>query len=87
MPPFQLWLQGRDDIGAWHVGPGHTCRGSVLVPVQANGSPAFAHYRPGPTGHEPFSIQVLELTGDRISKITYFLDTDLFEKFGLPPHP
>ena len=87
MPPFQLWLQGRDDIGRWHLGPGHTCRGSVLVPVQANGSPAFAHYRPGPNGHEPFSIQVLELTGDRISKITYFLDTDLFEKFGLPQHP
>ena len=30
---------------------------------------------------------MLELTGDRISKITYFLDTDLFEKFGLPPAP
>ena len=87
MPPFQLWLQGRDDIGRWHVGPGITCRGSVLVPVEANGSPAFAHYRPGPNGHEPFGIQVLELTGGRISKITYFLDTDLFPKFGLPPHP
>jgi RNA polymerase sigma-70 factor (ECF subfamily) len=87
MPPFQLWLQGRDDIGRWHLGPGHTCRGSVLVPVQANGSPAFAHYRPGPNGHAPFAIQVLELTGDRISRITYFLDTDLFPKFGLPQHP
>src|SRR6478672_2610714 len=87
MPPYQLWLQGRDDIGRWHVGPGHTCKGSVLVPIEANGSPAFAHYRPGPNGHEPFGIQVLELTGDRISKITYFLDTDLFERFGLPPHP
>jgi len=30
---------------------------------------------------------VLELTGDRISRITYFLDTDLFPKFGLPQHP
>jgi len=87
MPPYQLWLQGREDIGRWHVGPGHTCRGSVLVPVEVNGSPAFAHYRPGPNGHEPFGIQVLELTGDRISKITYFLDTDLFERFGLPAHP
>ena len=66
------------------VGPGATCNGSVLVPVQANGSPAFAHYRPGPTGTQPFGIQVLELRGDRISRITYFLDTDLFERFGLP---
>src|SRR6476660_3600913 len=87
MPPYQLWLQGHKDIGRWHVGPGHTCRGSVLVPVEVNGSPAFAHYRPGPNGHEPFGIQVLELTGDRISKITYFLDTDLFARFGLPAHP
>ena len=87
MPPFQLWLQGREDIGKWHVGPGHGCAGSILVPVEVNGSPAFAHYKPGPNGHEPFAIQVLELTGDRISKITYFLDTALFTRFGLPPHP
>jgi RNA polymerase sigma-70 factor (ECF subfamily) len=84
MPPYQLWLQGRADIGRWHVGPGATCRGSVLVPVQANGSPAFAHYRPGPDGHQPFGIQVLDLRGDRIGRITYFLDTELFARFGLP---
>ncbi len=84
MPPFQLWLQGSADIGRWHLGPGASCSGSVLVPVQANGSPAFAHYRPGPDGHQPFGIQVLDLRGDRIARITYFLDTDLFERFGLP---
>jgi len=85
MPPFQLWLWGREDIGRWHIGPGHTCAGSKLLPIQANGSPAFAHYRPGEGGqHLPFAIQVLELTGDRISKITYFLDTTLFRRFGLP---
>jgi hypothetical protein len=33
-----------------------------------------------------FSLHVLELTGDRITEITYFLDTDrLFPLFGLPP--
>ena len=85
MPPFQLWLQGREDIGRWHLGPGHGCHGSVLVPVRANGSAAFAHYRPAADGFEPFAIQVLDLSEDRISRITYFLDTDLFERFGLPP--
>jgi RNA polymerase sigma-70 factor (ECF subfamily) len=85
MPPFQLWLQGAADIGRWHLGPGHGCRGSKLLALQVNGSPAFAHYKPGPNGHEPFAIQVLELTGDRISKITYFLDTELFDRFALPP--
>jgi hypothetical protein len=28
---------------------------------------------------------VLDLAGDRIERITYFLDTSLFERFGLPP--
>ena len=50
MPPFQLWLQGSDDIGKWHVGPGSTCEHSTLVPIEVNGSPAYAHYRPGPDG-------------------------------------
>lgn len=84
MPPYQLWLDGRTDIARWHLGPGAGCSGSVLVPVRASGSAAFAHYRPSPTGHRPFAIQVLELTDRRISKITYFLDTDLFQRFGLP---
>ena len=87
MPPFPLWLQGRDDIGKWHVGPGSTCEHSTLVPIEVNGSPAYAHYRPGPDGLEPFGIQVLELSKGRISKITYFLDTDLFPRFGLPQRP
>ena len=84
MPPYQLWLQGSADIGRWHLGPGIGCRGSQLLPLRVNGSPAFAHYKPGPEGHEPFAIQVLELSGDRIWKITYFLDTELFDRFGLP---
>jgi len=85
MPPFALWLAGRDDIAAWHLGPGHECRGSKLVALEVNGSPAFAAYKQSPDGHLPFSIQVLDLAGDRIERITYFLDTSLFERFGLPP--
>jgi len=84
MPPFPLWLDGRENIGKWHIGPGHGCAGSVLLPLEVNGAAAFAHYKPGADGHEPFGIQVLELSGGQISKITYFLDTDLFRQFGLP---
>jgi RNA polymerase sigma-70 factor (ECF subfamily) len=85
MPPFALWLDGRDDIAAWHLGPGHACRDSRLVPVAVNGSPAFAAYKLAPDGsHRPFSIQVLDLEGDKIGRITYFVDTSLFERFGLP---
>src|SRR5215831_8267541 len=33
MPPFDLWLRGRDDIFTWWFGPGIGCQGSRLVPV------------------------------------------------------
>ncbi len=87
MPPFDLWLRGRDDIFAWWYGPGIGCRGSRVVPAAtANGSPAFGQYKPAPEGgYEPWALQVLELEGDRIGEFTFFLDTDtLFPLFGLP---
>ncbi len=86
MPPFALWLKGPSDIAAWHLGPGHECRGSRLVPVRANAQTAFAQYRqgPGPGRYVAWSIQLLQVHGDRISSINAFLNTGLFEKFGLP---
>jgi RNA polymerase sigma-70 factor (ECF subfamily) len=88
MPPYDLWLHGRDDILEWWVGPGVGCRGSRLVPtVAANGSPAFGQYKPSASGdgHEPWALQVLELSGGRIGEFTFFLDTEtLFPLFGLP---
>ncbi len=89
MPPYELWLQTNEDIVRWCLGPGSACRGSRLVPTMANGSPAFGHYKPsGPGGrHEPWSLQVLELSAGRISGITFFLDTArFFPLFGLPLH-
>ena len=88
MPPYKLWLQTHDDIRRWCLGPGIGCRGSRLVPVVANGSPAFGHYKPGgPDGsYEPWSLQVLDVSAGRISGITFFLDTArVFPLFGLPP--
>ena len=87
MPPFDLWLRGRDDILTWWFGPGIGCRGSRLVPtVSANGSPAYGQYKPAPGGgYEPWALQVLELSGGRFVEFTFFLDTDaLFPLFGLP---
>jgi RNA polymerase sigma-70 factor (ECF subfamily) len=86
MPPFELWLQTHDDIRGWCLGPGIGCRGSRLVPVAANGSPAFGQYKPSADGGlEPWSLQVLEISDGRISGITFFLDTEsLFPLFGLP---
>jgi len=87
MPPFPMWLAGADEIVAWMVGPGFACRGSRLVPVVANGLPAFGQYKPsGPDGElEPWSINVLEIADGRIIGVTWFLDTArLFPLFGLP---
>lgn len=88
MPPYSLYLQGRPDIAAWHLGPGIGCRGSRLVPVRANGSPAFGHYKPSPSGDgfTPWAIQTFEMVDGQISHLTAFLDTErLFPLFGLPP--
>jgi RNA polymerase sigma-70 factor (ECF subfamily) len=87
MPPYDMWLQTHDDIRAWCLGPGIGCRGSRLIPTEANGLPAFGQYKPGPDGGlEPWSLQVLEISNGEIAGISFFLDTQhLFPLFGLPP--
>ena len=90
MPPYDLWLRGREHIVAWHLGIGHECRGSRLIPTSANGLPAFGQYRPsGPGGSfEPWALQVIEHSDGRITGLNAFLDTArLFPLFGLPPVP
>jgi RNA polymerase sigma-70 factor (ECF subfamily) len=87
MPPYDMWLRGRDDMFAWWLGPGIGCRGSRLLPTAgANGSPAFGQYKPSPNGgYDPWALQVLEVSGGRIVELTFFLDTQrLFPLFGLP---
>jgi RNA polymerase sigma-70 factor (ECF subfamily) len=88
MPPYDMWLRGREDILTWWVGPGIGCRGSRLVPtVAANGAVAFGRYCPSETGsgYDPWALQVVEL-GDRgVAEMTFFLETErLFPLFGLP---
>jgi RNA polymerase sigma-70 factor (ECF subfamily) len=89
MPPFDLWLRGREDILAWWAGPGIGCSGSRVLPaVSANGSPAFAQYKPSETGsgYDAWALQVLEIADGRIAEFTFFLSTDtLFPLWGLPP--
>jgi RNA polymerase sigma-70 factor (ECF subfamily) len=87
MPPYALWLRGRDDILSWWFGPGAGCRGSRLVPVEANGSPAWGQYRPRPAGegYDAWALQVVELRRDGVAEFTFFLDTErIFPLFGLP---
>jgi RNA polymerase sigma-70 factor (ECF subfamily) len=88
MPPFDLWLTGRDDILRWWTGPGIGCSGSRVIPtIAANGAPAFGQYKPSESGegYEPWALQVLEIENGRIVEFTFFLDTkNVFPRFGLP---
>jgi RNA polymerase sigma-70 factor, ECF subfamily len=89
MPPYSLWLRGRDDIFTWWFGPGIGCKGSKLVPAKesANGLPAWGQYKPSADGgYEPWALQVVEISAGRVAELTFFLDTKtLFPRFGLPP--
>ncbi len=89
MPPYDMWLEGRDDVLAWWFGPGIGCRGSRLLPTGgANGSVAFGQYKPSQTGrgYDPWALQVVEIRDGQMAGFTFFLDTDrLFPLFGLPP--
>ncbi|RFU19893.1 sigma-70 family RNA polymerase sigma factor [Geodermatophilus marinus] len=90
MPPFEMWLRGRDDIGAWMLGPGGGCRGSKVLLTEANGAPAVAQWRPlEGGGHTPWALHVLEVRAGRVAHISSFLDldNDLFARLGLPAHP
>ena len=88
MPPYDMWLTGRDDIFRWWYGPGIGCQGSRVIPtVAANGSPAFGQYKPAEGGgYEPWALQVLEVRDGKIAELAFFLDTErVFPLFGLPP--
>jgi len=85
MPPFDLWLQGADQVIGWMAGPGIGCAGSKLIPVEVNGTAGFASYKPGPSGRlEPWAVQVIEVRGARITGHHNFIYPELFAAFGLP---
>jgi RNA polymerase sigma-70 factor (ECF subfamily) len=88
MPPFELWMRGPDDIRRWLVAA-DAFRQEQFIPVEANGSPAVAVYRPEAPGGRPraFTIQVLDVVDGRIAAIHVFLDPTLFDLFGLPLDP
>ncbi|MFI1869053.1 sigma-70 family RNA polymerase sigma factor [Streptomyces jumonjinensis] len=87
MPPYDLWLQGHENIVGWMLGVGSVCRGSRLVPTVANGMPAFAHYHAAEDGdgHTPWALMIMEIRDGRIAGIHSFLDTARwFPLFDLP---
>lgn len=93
MPPYRMWLSGREELAAWMAGPGIGCRGSRLVPIDLCGTPGFAQYRRaeettlgGPAGgHAGWALVLLDVREGTIAGLTFFLDVErLFPRFGLP---
>ena len=86
MPPMREWFRGAQVVGRFLAtrvlaGPGRF----TLIPVEANGQPAFGTYLHAGDG-EPaaHAIQVLDIADGRVTRISMFLDTGLFRAFGLP---
>jgi RNA polymerase sigma-70 factor (ECF subfamily) len=88
MPPYAFWVMGAQDIVRFMKEPGpSSCRDSVLVSAgQVNGVQAWAQYKPEPDGRQrAWALQVHEVSGGRISRMTFFLDVErIFPAFGLP---
>ena len=88
MPPCAFWLRGAQEAGRFWASPEPSkCRGSRLTPVEVNGLPGYAQYKPSADGtrHEAWCLQVVQVGGGRIERIDYFLDTPtVFPLFDLP---
>jgi RNA polymerase sigma-70 factor (ECF subfamily) len=84
MPPWTAWFAGRDaalEFLRVHLEPERF----RLVPVMANGQPAFAAYRRVRCWmYRAHSIIVLTISGSGIARITIFRQPRLFEMFRLP---
>jgi RNA polymerase sigma-70 factor (TIGR02960 family) len=84
MPPMPLEYEGRDVVASFLVSILRPGRRFELVPIRANGQPAFGAYLRGPNGiRHGTGLFVLTLTGDRICALTRF-DNSVFPFFGLP---
>jgi RNA polymerase sigma-70 factor (TIGR02960 family) len=88
MPPEPLEYRGPGAIAAFltTVPAGGALERIRLIPVRANGQPAFGCYLRDP--HAPvaraYGLMVLTLSGDRVAAITGFPGTGVFPHFGLP---
>jgi RNA polymerase sigma-70 factor, ECF subfamily len=90
MPPQPEWFAGREAIrqffaAIWSAVPGER----RLLPLGANGGPAFAVYRRPVTPnavYEAGGIMLLTIRAGRVSQMTRFAMPGLFPLFGLATH-
>lgn len=91
MPPLPVWFGGHEDVRAFlqdflflSFDPFRV----RLVPIRANGSPAFAVYQLDQEGlYRAAALHILTIEDGQISEINDYLSFDgrLFAQFGLSP--
>ena len=87
MPPLLTWFSGRADVTRFFAAtPVFAAPGRLrLVPVRANGQPAFAAYQRESDGaYRAYAVTVPTVTATGIGRIVTFFDPGLFGSFGLP---
>jgi RNA polymerase sigma-70 factor (ECF subfamily) len=85
MPPWDVWLQGPQELADWFLGEGIVCQDGRLLPIEVNGTAGFGNYHlVAPGVWEPWAIQVIEVAGGKIVGHHNFLYPHLFAEFGLP---
>ena len=87
MPPLLTWFTGRQAVARFFAAshpfaePGRL----RLVPVMANGQPAFAAYQRERDGaYRAYAVTVPTVTATGIARIVTFFNPGLFGPFGLP---
>ncbi|MGD0609223.1 MAG: sigma-70 family RNA polymerase sigma factor [Streptosporangiaceae bacterium] len=86
MPPAPTWFAGRAAVLRFFAAHALDAPGRFrMVPVMANGQPAFAVYQRGPGGaYRADAVTVPTVTATGIARIVTFRNPGLFALFGLP---
>ena len=86
MPPLLTWFTGRPTVTRFMASRVFARFGQFgMVPVMANGEPAFAAYTRGDDGsYHAHEVLVPTVTKTGIARIVVFLNPDLVSMFGLP---
>jgi len=87
MPPIPTWYRGREAVGRFLSE--RALRGERprrLLPVRANGAPAFGQYTWSEERQrlQAHGVMVLTFEGERVAEIAAFLTPGALARFGLP---
>jgi RNA polymerase sigma-70 factor (ECF subfamily) len=87
MPPIPTWFTGRAAVVGFLAARVLRAAGQWRMrPSRANGQPAVVvHKRADDGSYQPYGVQVFDLVGGRIARITAFNDPGLVPTFGLGP--